>query len=360
MPPAAGPGVVPCGICSKAWFCNASCADAAAADPASHCPLVCRSLSSLNFQGLSEDQQTALHFLTRAASLALAAQRGDAAAAARCAQLTSLAPRSGDAAAGPDAFSDVQMQELCGRLSHALAAAGAGSAASPIFSLAEVGALLERDAVNGYGILAPTQLGERRLRGAGLYSTASRINHECLPNVARFDAFDSPVSTTAPGTNTAICFRALHALPAGEEITQSYFPLTWMYQERQQRCAEHYGFHCNCPRCKEEASWPPGDGDPGSDGDASMGAEGDTGMEEDAVEGTEAAISDGAREEEEGEADAAYIHVFLLKYVCPSEGCEGTMAPLPAQPEVTECSMCGRHRTEAEFMAELERDMQSA
>ena len=45
-------------------------------------------------------------------------------------------------------------------------------------------------------------------------------------------------------------FRAMHDLPAGEELTQSYFPLNTSYQLRQQRCAEHYGFACTCPRCK--------------------------------------------------------------------------------------------------------------
>lgn len=44
-------------------------------------------------------------------------------------------------------------------------------------------------------------------------------------------------------------FRALHDLPAGEEITQSYFPLHVGYKERQQRLQEDYGFTCTCPRC---------------------------------------------------------------------------------------------------------------
>ena len=51
-----------------------------------------------------------------------------------------------------------------------------------------------------------------------------------------------------------MCFRALHDLPAGEEITQSYFPLHIAYQERQKRLQEDYGFTCTCPRCKVWAS----------------------------------------------------------------------------------------------------------
>ncbi len=45
-------------------------------------------------------------------------------------------------------------------------------------------------------------------------------------------------------------FRALHNLPAGEELTQSYFPLHTSFHGRQQRCREQYGFECTCPRCK--------------------------------------------------------------------------------------------------------------
>ena len=48
-------------------------------------------------------------------------------------------------------------------------------------------------------------------------------------------------------------FRALHDLPAGEELTQSYFPLHISYHGRQQRCREQYGFECTCPRCKVPA-----------------------------------------------------------------------------------------------------------
>lgn len=87
--------------------------------------------------------------------------------------------------------------------------------------------------------------GERRVRGSGLYQTASLLNHDCMPNVARFDNFDA-----ATGDNTLIEFRALHDIPAGEQLTQSYFPLTWRYEERQERCQEQYGFTCACVRCK--------------------------------------------------------------------------------------------------------------
>lgn len=126
-----------------------------------------------------------------------------------------------------------------------------------------------------------TKQGERRIRGTGIYPAASLLNHECLPNVARVDNFDAAgvvpphntvvrtmsfcCSAILQGTFTAlhvranvcvwlqIAFRALHDLPAGEEFTQSYFPLHISYSARQARCRSQYGFECTCPRCKAGA-----------------------------------------------------------------------------------------------------------
>lgn len=67
----------------------------------------------------------------------------------------------------------------------------------------------------------PTRLhmlqGERQVRGGGIYPTASLVNHECLPNLARFDCFDA-VAGGAPGDNTGIMLRALHAIPQGPGV----------------------------------------------------------------------------------------------------------------------------------------------
>ncbi len=91
---------------------------------------------------------------------------------------------------------------------------------------------------------SPCRQGERRTRGTAFYPRASLVNHECLPNVARVDDFD----TTGP-SNMAMRLVALHNIPMGEEVTQSYFPLTWDYEARQQQCQQQYGFECSCPRC---------------------------------------------------------------------------------------------------------------
>ena len=143
------------------------------------------------------------------------------------------------------------------------------------------------------------------------HPTTARFNHECLPNVARCEDFErSPVMK----------FVALHDLPANEEITQSYFPLDWEVGERQARCRSVYGFECTCPRCALE----------------------------------DASGSDRRREIPEG-MDEGYVSVFLLKYLCVDEACEGTMVPLAgeAMAGVMACNVCGGRRTEEEFLEGL-------
>jgi len=138
-----------------------------------------------------------------------------------------------------------------------------------------------------------------------------RFNHECLPNVARCEDFErSPVMK----------FVALHDLPANEEITQSYFPLDWEVGERQARCRLVYGFECTCPRCVLE----------------------------------DASGSDRRHEIPEG-MDEGYVSVFLLKYLCVDEACEGTMVPLAgeAMAGVMACNVCGERRTEEAFLEGL-------
>ncbi len=57
-------------------------------------------------------------------------------------------------------------------------------------------------------------------------------------------------------------------------------------------------------------------------------------------------------------ADAGYIQVFLLKFVCPRDDCFGTMAPAAVGSSLHECNMCGFRRSEEAFMRDLESAMQ--
>jgi SET and MYND domain-containing protein len=284
--------------------------------------------------------------------LLLASQAGDQTAAAKLAQLETLATYPIETASHFRSETHLlRAQELHGRVLHAFSTIGTDP--TPI-SLECITKLIEIESVNSYGLPAPLLPGaeneaDRRLRGSGVYSLASRVNHECLPNVARFDDFDG-ASTTAPGSNAALSLRTLHALPAGEEITQSYFPLTWSFLQRQERCREQYGFICRCPRCTEEATWPPEEQGAETPEDVALVKE-----MSNAVLTANMMDIPGVTGKEKDLADAGYIHVFLFKYICPREGCGGTMAPLSQhQSHELQCNVCGNVRTEAEFLAELE------
>lgn len=341
-----------CTLCPTARFCSQQCAIAAAIDPGSHCHLVCRCLSACNAAGLSDDDQSTLGYLFRSCSLLFASQAGDQSAMAKLAQIETLATYPIDTSAQFRSETHLlRAQEFHGRVIHAFSTLEMDS--TPI-SLEFITKLLEREAVNSYGIPAPLLPGaeneaDRRLRGSGLYPLASRVNHECLPNAARFDDFDGTglSSSTVPGSNTALSLRALHALPAGEEVTQSYFPLTWSFLQRQERCREQYGFTCRCPRCKEEATWPLEEQGAETEEEAELVKEISSTVITNSI--IDIPNSDNAV------ADAGYIHVFLFKYVCPREGCGGTMAPMSRhQSDALQCNVCGKMRTEAEFLAELE------
>ncbi|DBB01084.1 hypothetical protein WJX77_011591 [Trebouxia sp. C0004] len=121
--------------------------------------------------------------------------------------------------------------------------------------------LASQDRINSYGIMAPLgPHGERRIRGSGVYPMSSLLNHDCMPNVARYDYFDGPQED-----NSIVEFRALHDIPADTQITQSYFPLSWSFEDRQQRCKAQYGFTCSCDRCQVEQHWQGASDDEASD-----------------------------------------------------------------------------------------------
>ncbi|KAJ6812172.1 uncharacterized protein M6B38_150175 [Iris pallida] len=87
----------------------------------------------------------------------------------------------------------------------------------------------------------------RRVSAYAIYSLASFFIHDCLPNACRFDYPDRG--------SADLTVRALHDIPLGREVCLSYFPVNWGYKERQARLLEHYGFRCECDRCRVEANW---------------------------------------------------------------------------------------------------------
>ena len=69
----------------------------------------------------------------------------------------------------------------------------------------------------------------RSVRGGALYRDASRVNHGCFPNVARFDNFDDDFQDpskafSSPSSLSALCepstlrLLAIDVIPAGAEV----------------------------------------------------------------------------------------------------------------------------------------------
>ena len=70
---------------------------------------------------------------------------------------------------------------------------------------------------------------------------------QCFGGLSKVSQAEEAIECTLP---MQVKFTALHDVPAGEEITQSYFPLNVDYKQRQQRLQGDYGFTCTCPRCQ--------------------------------------------------------------------------------------------------------------
>ncbi|KXZ51077.1 hypothetical protein GPECTOR_14g61 [Gonium pectorale] len=395
-------GCLPCAGCRQAVFCGPTCQQEAMTTPWVHSPPICSAYARLASMSVGSEEASQMRFLLHALALR---HGGTEEAGRRFAALLELTGEPG----GADLATATRLAPL---LAGALADAPGGP---PQLNPAELAALLRKEQLNSYGVLAaPSQLrrgavasgagpsgggcsteaaaadegadGERRLRGSAVYAQASLINHECLPNVARFDAFDGGPSssagssaqpstcapTTAPSSSsTHVAFRALHDLPAGTELAASYVPLHWRLAERQAQCREVYGFSCTCPRCQTESQWSDEDEDSewetDSGGDAAMqeqGADEEAGgngatEDEDAdggeVEMEEATGPISAPPGEEGPLEPAYLRLFLLKYMCARPGCFGTAAPPTPGSALLECNVCGATRSEQDFLRELER-----
>uniref|UniRef100_A0A383WD32 SET domain-containing protein n=1 Tax=Tetradesmus obliquus TaxID=3088 RepID=A0A383WD32_TETOB len=419
-------GAVRCQACHQAAFCSPQCQQQAAAKPWVHADATCRAYAQLPLllPGDAEGQAS-LRFLIQAAGLKHSSGAANSSSAASSCSVGGHEQLSGYAA----------LMALVGEPSPAVMAQAAvlqpalcqalGDASCSVLSVQEAASLLAKEAANSFGLLAPLgqqgsgdgtaaggDAGARVLRGGALYPTCALLNHECLPNVARFDALDAAVdgrwpaqwpgqpaahgsssSSAGHASSTAVVMRALHALPPGSEVTLSYFPLHWELRERQAQAQQVYGFTCGCPRCQLEASpewqqqadddeddgsgWETDDGGEDSEaaaGDAAdaAGSSSDHDMEESehqqqlqlqqlraairaaaVTAAAAAAAASGTPLQPPEPLDASYLSLFMLKYVCPVQGCFGTMAALRGS-NACECSVCGALRSEAEFLAGLE------
>lgn len=57
--------------------------------------------------------------------------------------------------------------------------------------------------------------------------------------------------------------------------------------------------------------------------------------------------------------DPVYLQIFLVKYLCSQPGCFGTLVPQALGSTVHACNVCCKARTEAEFIAELETELEA-
>ena len=129
-------------------------------------------------------------------------------------------------------------------------------------------------------------------------------------------------------------FKALHPLAQGDEILQSYVPIAWEYEERQEYLKDMFGFTCQCIRCTLDLMY-------------------STMTEEEQAYGGHTM---------QGRAKQVYneIQMFLEKYICISDGCTGILTPMGVFTEHIEhnwyeCNVCGYRRTHADFLDSLER-----
>ena len=255
-------------------------------------------------------------------------------------------------------------------------------------SVLDAAKLLAKETKNAFGAMAPrdVQSGERRVRGGALYDLASRVNHDCFPNVARFDNFDGALEKDAFVLNHVgdediarrqnrlapdeLRLMALDRIPAGAEVTMSYLPVTEPLARRRRRLRHTFEFECSCQRCCVEMQWAREDGDRVGDVDeetrraggrcfsSSASAASDSFTEsltnamDDEDDERMASLSPEELERRSDRVPWDYA-VWFARNVCPVSECGGTLAPPNATATHMTCNACGFQRADEAFYAQL-------
>ncbi|KAJ4733798.1 Histone-lysine N-methyltransferase ASHR2 [Rhynchospora pubera] len=200
------------------------------------------------------------------------------------------------------------------------------------FSQETTSSLISKEKTNSFSLITPmnTKFDGRGVAGSrafGLYPWASMINHDCLPNVCRFDYVDE----LNRENNTDFTFRAFHQIKEGTEICISYVGVTRPYRDRQRSLMKNYGFKCECDRCKIEVKWK----------ESQRKLEDEEEEEEETGEENEEQVVEGEGEELDSD-DEDFPHAYFIRYMCD---CGGNLAPLPPSDglvsEMMECNCCG-------------------
>ncbi|KAK9108151.1 hypothetical protein Syun_024162 [Stephania yunnanensis] len=310
--------LITCPSCAMgAVFCSTNCRSTALST--SHSPWVCNallSISSHHHRHHSDDFIAQARFLVAAYNLSSHSP----------ADFHLLLSLQGGTHSQPQGHEREQAVAL-----HSLIASLNPPSSFPLASPGLTAALLAVDKFNAFGLMEPFDPASphRNVRSYAIYPKASSFNHDCLPNACCFDMLDNP---TGSGGNCDMIVRAIHDISQGREICISYFPVNWNYADRQRRLSEDYGFECGCDRCQVESKWKHQDHE---DEDDSM------------------------EDDEDDDFPHAY---FFLNFLCDTDNCWGTLAPLPpseaSQPNLMECNVCGRLCTKELDFKNDDEDMQ--
>ncbi|KAF7829152.1 histone-lysine N-methyltransferase ASHR2 [Senna tora] len=272
-----------CPSCSHHRFCSHNCLSIAL--KSSHSPWVCHALSRLRHSASPLLEQS--HQLQVQARFVVAANNLASRSPSDIQILLSLLGTPDEGILKASQFLHSLIASLCPP-QHQL-------------SVHLTAQLMAIDRLNNFSLMEPYSPHgpERCVKAYAIYPKVTMFNHSCLPDVCRFDYFD----TGAPGDehNTDIVIRMIKDVSEGEEICISYLRFNKDYATRKRILMDEYGFDCECDRCKVEANWV-------------------------------------------GDRDGDFPHAwFLSKYVCDRNNCSGTMVPLlpkddDAPSNILECS----------------------
>ena len=132
--------------------------------------------------------------------------------------------------------------------------ASPGDAAPPApLPRAELAARVMRE--NSFGIGAPSEDSQaaggaygQGSQGRAVYLAVSMCNHSCQPS-ARASQEGGALALQEDAPLPRRVLEARRDIAAGEEVTISYVPVTWMRAPRAAVLQASWGFQCQCQRC---------------------------------------------------------------------------------------------------------------